>query len=115
MIYSKNDETGGISPLPNHGGYAFTIFLKIFKIHSVDFTICWWQLCQFFKNYKSKTFLNFPFCHYQVFSKSTRGNERLQKEQYTIEVYVCVQLENLYKPIGTYTLSLHWSGRNTSG
>ena len=76
MIYSKNEETGGISSLPNHGGWAFTNVLKIFKI------ILWISqfvhgISKFFRNHKSKKSLNFPFRHYQMFSKSTRGNERL--------------------------------------
>ena len=50
---------------------------NFFKILSMDFTICWWHLCKFFENHKSKKSINFPFCHYQMFSKSTRRNERM--------------------------------------
>ena len=46
-------------------------------------------------------------------SKSTRGNERLEKEQYTRKVHV--QLENLFKPIVSISLSFLWFGRNMSG
>ena len=46
------------------------------KILSVDLTFCWWHLCKFFKNHKSKKSLNFTFRRYQVFSKSKRRNER---------------------------------------
>ena len=74
-------------------------WLNFFKILSVDFTICWWHLCKFFKNHKSTKSLNIPFHHYQVFSKSTRGHQRLYKEQYTIKVCVCVCVCATGKPV----------------
>ena len=45
---------------------------NFFKILSVDSKICWWHFYMFFK---TKNSLNFPFCHYKVLSKSSRGNE----------------------------------------
>ena len=53
---------------------------NFFKIFSVDFTICWWHLCKFLKNFKSKKYPNYPFSklhHYQMSPKFARGNESL--------------------------------------
>ena len=80
---------------------------NFFKILSVDFTICWWDFYKFFKNHKSKKSLNFSFRHYQVFSESTRANERLKRAIY--HKGVCVQLGKVFKLIATNTLSFHWS------
>ena len=77
------------------------------KILSMDLTFCWWHLCKFFKNHKSKKSLNFSFRHYQVFSESTRANERLKRAIY--QKGVCVQLGKVLKLIATNTLSFHWS------
>ena len=54
------------------------LYIYFFKF-SVDFTIQWWYLCEFLENIKKFTFL-----HYQVFSKSPRGNRKLQKVECTI-------------------------------
>ena len=42
------------------------------KILSADLTNCWWHLCKFLENKKSKNYLNFSFFHYQGFQNSER-------------------------------------------
>ena len=63
------------SLLPNHGGKTFT---KIFKnpLHGF-YIIEWWHLCEFIENKNNKKSINFSLYHYQVFSKSPRGNRKL--------------------------------------
>ena len=87
---------------------------NFFKILPVDFAFCWWHLCKFLNIHKSKISLNFPFCHYQMFSKSTRKMRDCKKSNIIIKVCV-VQLENLFKPIAANTSGFHRSGRNMSG
>ena len=70
---------------------------KKFKVLSVDLFFDLIQFIggisvSFLKIIKVKN-ITFPFHHYQVLTKSTRGNVRLKKRKYTIKV--CEQLENL--------------------
>ena len=63
-MYSQNNETG---------------VLEILKIKFFFVAQPWWILQFSTENKVSKRSLN-PY-HYQVFSKSPRGNTKLQKEQ----------------------------------
>ena len=88
-MYSQIDERGiletlknKISWLPNIvGKFLHKDFFKTFSKWILQFR---GGISEFLE--KSKKSLNFCFCHYQVFSKSPRGNRKLSKESYALKV-----------------------------
>ena len=89
-MYSQIDERGVLETLKNKiswlpnivGKFLHKDFLKHFLSRFCNSVVV--SLWVSWK--KSKKSLNFCFCHYQVFSKSPRGNRKLSKESYALKV-----------------------------